>query len=412
MKVAIIQFPGSNCERETALAVKRAGMEPIEFLWNQSVEELKTFQGFIIVGGFSYEDRSRAGIIASLDPIMLALKEENKKGKPILGICNGAQILVEAGLVPGLENDAIGMALTDNERIADGKVIGTGYYNAWIHMRLSDDYQRNAFTRHLTRETILRVPVAHAEGRFIIPPALLKEMQGNGQLLFQYCDEKGDIIDEFPVNPNGSIHNVAAVSNKAGNVMAMMPHPERTITGDVIFQSMRDYIAEGNSCPVHPLYYQPRMHPITKYHTSFHELIIELLITDNQALSVENALHRMKLPYKVKRLIHWEIECDSIDVLEKIKQSGVLFNPRKEKIIQKTDIKKSSSTAFLIRPKSDMIGRQIGQMLQRHFDIEGIKQLRHSILWQIDPHPKSLLDPIINSHILYNPYAHDCYDYE
>ena len=148
MRIAIVQFPGSNCERETILAVKRAGMEPVEFLWNQSKKALADFDGYIIVGGFSYEDRSRSGIIAALDPIMQIIREQSKLGKPILGICNGAQILVETGLVPGLENDAIGMALTDNKRMQNGQVLGTGFYNAWVDMRLTDNYQYNAFTRY------------------------------------------------------------------------------------------------------------------------------------------------------------------------------------------------------------------------------------------------------------------------
>src|SRR3990167_7643022 len=101
MRIGIIQFPGSNCERETMLAVKRAGMEPVEFLWNESHEKLRSLAGYIIVGGFSYEDRSRAGIIAALDTIISVLREQSEYGKPILGICNGAQILVETGLVPG-----------------------------------------------------------------------------------------------------------------------------------------------------------------------------------------------------------------------------------------------------------------------------------------------------------------------
>src|SRR5579862_899572 len=122
MRIGVIQFPGSNCERETMLAIKRAGMQPIEFLWNEAKEKLNDMDGYVIVGGFSYEDRSRAGIIAALDPIMQEIKMQSEKGKPILGICNGAQILVETGLVPGLENNKIGMVLTENKRIADNKI--------------------------------------------------------------------------------------------------------------------------------------------------------------------------------------------------------------------------------------------------------------------------------------------------
>jgi phosphoribosylformylglycinamidine synthase len=413
MQIAIIQFPGSNCERETMLAVKRAGMEPKAFLWNEPAEKLAAFKGFIIVGGFSYEDRSRAGVIASLDPIIKALKIENQKGKPILGICNGAQILVEAGLVPGLEHDQVGMALTDNERVKEGKVLGTGYYNDWITMRLSDNYQRNVFTRYLTPRTILKVPVAHAEGRFIIPPALLNEMQNNGLNVFQYCDEMGNIVNEFPINPNGSVNNIAAVSNKAGNVMAMMPHPERTIDGDAIFQSMRDSILDDPLPIVAPLYYQPRRNKIMQYFLpkESYELMVDLVITDNHALSVENALKQKNCPVKIKRRMHWEIMCDSNEVFEKIKYSGILFNDRKEKIVHSKEIKNSSTMSLLVHPKNDMIGQQKYQMLKNHFGITGVQSIRHSIIWQIDAASKTMLNDVINSFILYNPYAHDCYYY-
>lgn len=412
MRIAIVQFPGSNCERETMLAVKRAGMQPEEFLWNGSHEKLSEYAGYVIVGGFSYEDRSRAGAIAALDPVMQVIKTQSHLGKPVLGICNGAQILVETGLVPGIENDKVGMVLTDNKRMKDGKVLGTGYYNAWINMRLSDHYQLNAFTKHLKPTDILSVPVAHAEGRFVIPPALLAEMQLLGANVFQYCDAQGHILDEFPVNPNGSINNIAAVANKAGNVMAMMPHPERTLNGDRLFISMRDYIEEGYVQRVAPLNYYPRPADITPYQKSAdsHELIIEFIITDNHVMSVENALKQLNLPAKITRRIHWEIECDSFEVIEQIKASGVLFNDRKERLITPHTVRQQKIATFLIRPKEDMLGQQKKQILEDHFNIKGIKAIRHSVLWGVAAE-KNVLNPIINSHILFNPYAHDYYNY-
>lgn len=406
MKIAIIQFPGSNCERETMLAVKRAGMNPIEFLWNDDKEKLLHFDGYIIVGGFSYEDRGRAGIIAALDPLIQILKDQSELGKPILGICNGAQILVESGLVPGLEKHKVGVALTDNKRISQGKILGTGYYNAWVSMRLSDSYQLNAFTRLLAPSDIINVPVAHAEGRFVISPALLLEMQINGLNVFQYCDEQGRIVDEFPVNPNGSVNNIAAISNKTGNVMAMMPHPERTPNGDLIFQSMRDYIEKGYKQKVQPLAYYPRRDEIKKYTTLNHELIVDLIITDNQALTVEKALKHAGITVKIKRQTHWEISCDHSTVLDKISKSGVLFNDRKEKLM--TPERKGKK--FLVRPKEDMVGQQKLQMLHNHFDITGVHTIQHSILWQVEGDEQSI-NRVLDSHILFNPYAYDCYDY-
>ena len=116
------------------MAIERAGMEAIEFLWNNDFKILNEYDGYIIAGGFSYEDRSRAGIIASLDPLMKEIRKQAETGKPVLGICNGAQILVESGMVPGLKKQKLGMALTDNKRTKDGHVLGTGYYNNWANL--------------------------------------------------------------------------------------------------------------------------------------------------------------------------------------------------------------------------------------------------------------------------------------
>lgn len=411
MRIAIIQFPGSNCERETMLAVKRSGMQPEEFLWNAPKERLADYAGFVIVGGFSYEDRSRAGIIAALDPIMQTLKQQSALGKPILGICNGAQILVETGLVPGLENNALGMVLTENKRVQNGKVLGTGFYNTWVNMRLSDHYQLNAFTQCLKPNTVLSIPVAHGEGRFIIPPVLFAEMQRNGQTVFQYCDETGNIIPEFPTNPNGSMDNLAAVSNKMGNVMAMMPHPERTIQGDPIFQSMRQYIEKGYVQQVNPMHYKPRRDALKIYQAPPHstELIVDLMITDNQAMTVTQALRQHELPVQLRRYVHWEITTQSDAMIEKIKATGVLYNNRKEVVLTKKEIKKSSAMTFLVEAKEDMVGQQKTQMLKNHFGIDGV-EVRQRIVWQLDT--PEYAESIINSNILCNPYAHDCYYYE
>jgi phosphoribosylformylglycinamidine synthase I len=419
MRIAIVQFPGSNCERETILAVKRAGMEPVEFLWNQDRELLRDMAGYIIVGGFSYEDRSRAGIIAALDPVMQEIAEQSEKGKPILGICNGAQILVETGLVPGLENNKTGMALTENKRIANGKILGTGYYNAWINMRLTDNYQRNAFTRHLNVKNILHVPVAHGQGRFVMTQALLKEVEEQGLHVFQYCDAQGKIIDSFPVNPNGSLCNIAAISNKAGNVMAMMPHPERTTNGDAIFHSMRDYIAQGRVENLAPLYYCPRRDVLTQYKKpqEHHECIVELMITDNQALTVQNTLRQLGFPVTVKRQTHWEMQCTRPNTVEEIKKSGVLYNERKETELSPHELKtkqSSQSLCFLVRPREDLLGQQTLQTLKDHFAIQDVKAIKHGVLWQFtaeNANMSDLIENILHSNIISNPHAHECYQY-
>ncbi len=417
MKIAIVQFPGSNCERETMLAVKRAGMTPIEFLWNEPPSKLQDMDGYIIVGGFSYEDRSRAGIIAALDPVMNEIKRQNEQGKPILGICNGAQILVETGLVPGLKNNQLGMALTENKRISDGKILGTGFYNAWIHMRPSEFPPKNAFTRHLTAYSVLTVPIAHAEGRFVMPAELFKELEQEGLNIFQYCDEEGNVIDNFPVNPNGSMHNIAAVMNKSGNVMAMMPHPERTPAGDAIFLSMRDYIIEAKQSNTSLLSYKPVTASIQKYKkpADGHELLVKLIITDNYALTVQNTLRQLGIDVTVSRMVHWQIDCNEEHIIEEIKSTGILYNERKEYLASSDDLFNSSSAAYLVRPNEDIIGQQKLQMLQDHFSIKDVNAIHHGILWIFKnngPKNPKFFESILTTNIISNPYSHVCYEYK
>lgn len=425
LKIAIIQFPGSNCERETILAVKRAGMEPVEVLWNTQPSELIKYLGFIIVGGFSYEDRSRAGIIAALDPIMDALVEQGLLGKPILGICNGAQILIEKGLVPGLKNQQLGAALAENIRVQNQQIQGSGYYNAWVSMKLSlqtQTTQQNAFTRYLKVDDVLSIPVAHGEGRFVMPQELMKEIHANGQNVFQYCDEYGQVLNEFPINPNGSIDNIAALSNKSGNILAMMPHPERTEKCDVIFHSMRDYICDEYFVPMKHsecLNYRPKKTEVFSYpkdisHNHF-EILVDSILVDNHSMSIEAALKKQSILVNIHRYVHWGIECDSSEVFEKITQSGVIFNDQKERIIPAETFKEESSFYLLIEPKIEIEGKKTQQIFEKHFQIHGIKKILKNIVWKISTNDSNLsqdtLDHILNSHILFNPYADNCYKY-
>jgi phosphoribosylformylglycinamidine synthase subunit PurQ / glutaminase len=217
-KIAVIYFPGSQCEVETRDRCIDVGMEAKIARWNTQ-EKLSDYDGYIIPGGFSYEDRIRSGIIAAKEKIMDKIREEVKKGKPLLGICNGAQILVETGLIPGLKNK-VEMALAPNIN-----PLISGYYNAWVYIKRINN---SAFTSSLDKNEILKLPIAHGEGRFVTrDKTLVKNLINRRQIMFQYCDEKGRVINKFPINPNGAVNNIAAISNKEGNVMAIMPHPER-----------------------------------------------------------------------------------------------------------------------------------------------------------------------------------------
>ena len=249
--IAVIYFPGNNCEIETLEAVKAAGMDGRILRWNTR-ENLRAFDGFVIPGGWAYEDRIRAGVIAAKDSVMKVIKEEAKKGKPVLGICNGAQVLVETGMIPGLK-DKVEMALAPNKN-----PFISGYYNAWVHLKNVSN--KTAFTANIGKNEILYLPVAHGEGRFITKDkTLIKQLVKNNQIIFQYCTEEGKIEEKFPTNPNGSTLSIAAISNKEGNVLAIMPHPERAIwqrqvpgnkktdqkTNNIkIFESMKRYASK------------------------------------------------------------------------------------------------------------------------------------------------------------------------
>ena len=414
-KIAIIQFPGSNTERETFMACHRVGLLPVGFLWNQPLEELSNFDGYIIVGGFSYEDRSRAGVIAALDPIIKQIKVEAKSGKPVLGICNGAQILVESGMVPGLENGRVGVALTDNKRIKKNHVIGVGYYNTWANLTVSVPPNRCAFTRKLKPEESINIPLAHGEGRFIVPSELLEKMIKNKQTVYRYCDEGGNIIDEFPTNPNGSTYNLAAVCNPAGNVMAMMPHPERTSNGDVVFSSMKDFIDNNNPISSYTLKHDFPNDKINNYTSpdKSQQWIIDMIITDNDAVSVNNALVSLGHDVTLTRQTHWEIESsnNSDSVMNKIEDTGELYNSNKE-FVSKV-IKKEKTKSFLIRQKDDILGRSKLQSLKEKFEIEEISNIKRGVIWNLTINSgnfESIINQILETHILYNPLTYECYE--
>ena len=219
--IAVVYFPGNNCEEEALKAVLATGMSGKIVRWNER-KGIEKFDGYVFPGGWGYEDRIRSGVIASKDPIFNSIKKEAQNGKPVLGICNGAQALVECGMIPGLKNE-VQMALAPNKN-----PFISGYYCAWIYVKNAVDKTRCAFTKYTEKDEVIPLPVAHGEGRYITRDEdLIKELQKNSQIIFQYSTKEGKIEEKFPTNPNGATLNIAAVCNKKGNVMAIMPHPER-----------------------------------------------------------------------------------------------------------------------------------------------------------------------------------------
>lgn len=229
-RVAILQFAGVNCETESAQALSRVGLTAELFRWTRPAAELRGFDAFLIPGGFSYQDRVRAGALAAKHPLMDALAAEAAGGKPVLGICNGAQVLVEAGLVP--ENGRVELALARNRM--SGR---SGYYSRWVTLRVESS--RCVFTAHLSPGTLLPLPVAHGEGRFTTAASgRLTALARAGQVPLRYATPRGTLAKGFPDNPNGAEAAAAAVSNAAGNVLALMPHPERATSLGALARSI------------------------------------------------------------------------------------------------------------------------------------------------------------------------------
>jgi phosphoribosylformylglycinamidine synthase I len=414
--IAVVQFPGSNCENESVFALKRVGVPCEPFLWNESTERLRDYGGYFIVGGFSYEDRSRAGVIASLDPVVQTIREEALKGKAVLGICNGAQVLVESGLVPGYASLGIGMVLAPNRMEKDGKLVGSGYYNEYCHLKTGLEKGRNAFNRFLEPEELMRIPFAHAEGRFIFRDRLEESLNTNGMIAFRYCDQGGQSVASFPINPNGSAGNAAAVTNRSGNVMAMMPHPERTPAGDAIFKSMGAYVADfdGSSFVAESL---PDPKPLEgnpleqtfELDPSVLNLPVKLIITDNTAVSVEDALVHKGFDVAVERWVFWSVGSDrAINKRdeEALIESGELLNTNKEYIdsFESLGSGESDAVTWVVDSPVDPSGAVRLQTLRDRFGMEHLNNIQRRIIWRLTPRGESIdWNALMHTHIIHNP---------
>ncbi len=206
MKCGVIVFPGSNCDHDCYHVLKEVFQQPTEFIWHKD-NDLKNYDLIVLPGGFSYGDYLRTGAIARFSPVMNAVIDFANEGGMVLGICNGFQILCETGLLPG--------ALMRNE--------SRRFVCRFVYLRVENN--ESAFTNACAEKEILRVPVAHAEGLYYADPMTLQKLSYHRQILFRYCDETGELTPA--ANPNGSLESIAGIMNRAGNVMGMMPHPDR-----------------------------------------------------------------------------------------------------------------------------------------------------------------------------------------
>ena len=223
-KFSIIVFPGSNCDHDAYHAVKHVLGQDAEFVWHKETT-LKGADVVILPGGFSHGDYLRTGAIARFSPVMTAVSDFARSGGPVLGICNGFQILCEAGLLPG--------AMLRNRDLK--------FHCEHVHIRV--EQTATVFTCRASKGQVLRIPIAHGEGNYYAQPDVVSELETSGRVIFRYCDPDGQITDA--ANPNGALNSIAGICSPQRNVVGLMPHPERaceaalgSADGLVLFESV------------------------------------------------------------------------------------------------------------------------------------------------------------------------------
>lgn len=223
-KVGVLVFPGSNCDYDAYYAVKKVLKQEAEFIWHKDTK-LRYYDAVVIPGGFSYGDYLRAGAIAQFSPIMERVIEFAENGKPVIGICNGFQILLEMDLLPGalITNDHLKFRCDD------------------VYLKVTNN--KTSFTSEFNKEQIIKLPIAHQSGNYYAEDKVIQKLEDENRIVFKYCDADGQITEA--ANPNGSIRNIAGIINEEGNVLGMMPHPERAMEpilestdGVAIFESL------------------------------------------------------------------------------------------------------------------------------------------------------------------------------
>jgi phosphoribosylformylglycinamidine synthase len=229
MKFAVVVFPGSNCDHDAYHAAKHVLGHDAEFVWHKETS-LGGADVVVLPGGFSHGDYLRTGAIARFSPIMSAVADAARAGVPVLGICNGFQILCEAGLLPG--------AMLRNRDLK--------FHCEYVGIRV--EQTDTPFTARATKGQVLRIPIAHGEGNYYAEPAVARELEASGRVIFRYCDAGGDVTDAS--NPNGALNGIAGICSRERNVVGLMPHPERacepalgSADGLVLFESVVTQLA-------------------------------------------------------------------------------------------------------------------------------------------------------------------------
>lgn len=353
-RIAIVSFPGNNGEVESMRVIRRVGMEPVFFRWNDDRAKLKDVDGYFIPGGFSYEDRGRSGMVAARDPLMEFIKSEADTGKVVIGICNGAQVLVESGLIPN--GEGLQMSLARNSIQTERGMQGLPLLSEWIWITRSCANDRCATSNW---DGVMQIPIAHGEGRFTTRDKdLLVELKKNDQIAFSYCGADGRVSDDPDITPNGSELAIAGICNPEGNVIALMPHPERAMgAGDAYFVSMREWIGmqqkrqrpqrrQRNAVA------QGRWEVPVRSFGNHVEILIETIITNNEERTVEQAARRVAPTLTLKQ---WKYLAVTESKVKKVLADLTVFNANKERAF----VRKGSEGMEFIGKRAVLIRRDI-----------------------------------------------------
>lgn len=323
--IAIISFPGNNGEVESMRAIRRAGMQPLYFRWNDDVQKLKDVDGYFIPGGFAYEDRGRSGMVAARDPLMDHIRSEAAAGKVVIGICNGAQVLIESGLIPN--GEGLQMSLARNAIETKNGIKGVPLISEWVWITPSCKTGRCATA---CWEGVMHIPVAHGEGRFVSKDEeTITKLKKNDQIAFSYCDAAGKTSTDPRITPNGSTLAIAGICNPEGNVIALMPHPERAPdNGEAYFSSIKLWLEKKGKTPATERSRADTSSAIPKHSTRNAEIFIDTLIVNNEERTVEQAAKRAAPGMNLKQ---WKYLAVSEDSVSKVLADLTIFNSNKER---------------------------------------------------------------------------------
>lgn len=414
IRFAILSFPGSTGERGAVSAFVRNGMEAEVVRWNEMDRlESEDFDGYFLSGGRSFGGAGRGGVVASREPIMEMVRREAEKGRVVLGVGDGAQILVESGLVPGCEGDALACGLAPNA--PEGRFSG-----GWALVKDASPRGRSAFG---DSGGLLRLPMACSEGRFVFAsPETLKRIKKNGQVLYEYADVQGGVAKMFPENPTGSEGAVAALCNPSGNVMAMVPQPERDArgSGDHVFRSMRAWIERRGKAEYPPLGSCGLKEDIRPFSPSGMEILISPGFQDEEEKIVMRLLARLGFKVRLRRFRYLAIDRGPGLMREKaiegLLEAGLLSKMKGERAMVRIEgetyevkpeeglrkIEAHAERWVVVMPKGDVGAGAEKEMVSHHLG-NGVRGLRRGVVWEIEGADEERRYAIIRTKILYNP---------